>query len=634
MRIPEHIIDQVRTQSDIVDVIGEHVKLKRSNRNYLGLCPFHKEKTPSFNVNTERGIFKCFGCGKAGNVITFVEEYMHMGFVDAVRHLAARAGIEIPEERREDPTGELARKDAALRALREAADHYRAVLASSDGAPARAFYTRRGFSDEISEAFKLGAAPAAWDVTMNHLLARGFAIEHLVDAGLVITREDGKTYDRFRGRAMFAISDEAGRVVGFSARTLTDEPGVPKYVNSPQSIVFDKSRVLFGLDRAKRSITEHGAAILVEGQADVISMHQAGFTNTVASSGTSLTPEQLRLIKRYADTIILVFDSDEAGQKAMTRGVELGLAGGLDVKCVVLPPGTDPDSLLRGGGLDEMRTLLDGAVSWLTFQTDRFRAGGLLDDPVHQAKAVRTMLTWIASVPDALRHPFLVRDLADRFRLDERYLASELGRITRNPASPQRRDDDRAKSSAAPEPTEATPRIVAALLPPERELMRMALTVADGLPLLLNRYHVTEETFWSASGQRIFRRILIAEEEHGDVTQHILNDEDLTSDERREIADILFTTPAPSDRWQRFNVDVPIYDAERPIRDALLTIEIHRVHERIDQLTRLIESTVDLDEKKRHIFRLTSLIRRREELRKRFDDDPSDLTWLNADSAS
>ncbi len=630
MRIPSHIIDQVREQSDIVDIIGEHVKLKRTNRNYLGLCPFHKEKTPSFNVNTERGIFKCFGCGKAGNVITFVEEYMHMGFVDAVRYLASRAGIDIPEERRDDPTGELARKDAALRALREAADFYRSVLATSDGAPARAFYTKRGFGDAIAEAFKLGAAPAAWDATMQHLLSRGFAIEHLVDAGLVITREDGKTYDRFRGRAMFAISDEAGRVVGFSARTLTDEPGVPKYVNSPQSIVFDKSRVLYGLDRAKRSITEHGAALLVEGQADVISMHQAGFTNTVASSGTSLTREQLRLVKRYAEVIVLVFDSDEAGQKAMTRGIEIGLASGFDVRCVVLPPGTDPDSLLQGGGLDEMRTLLDGAVSWLTFQTERFRGMGLLDDPVLQAKAVRTMLEWISSVPDAMRHPFLVRDLAERFRLDERYLAAELARIGNRPAP----SAPPTSASKAPTQEDATPRIVAALLPPERELMRVALMRSDGMAVLLNTYHVTESTFWSASGQRIFRRILIAEEEHGDVTQHILNDDELTPDERRELADILFMSSAPSDRWQRFNVEVPSYDEKRPIRDALLAIEIHRVHERIDSLTRLIESTVDLDEKKRHIFRLTSLIRQREELRKRFEDDPSDLSWLNADSAS
>jgi len=229
-----------------------------------------------------------------------------------------------------------------------------------------------------------------------------------------------------------------------------------------------------------------------------------------------------------------------------------------------------------------------------------------------------------------MRHPFLVRDLAERFRLDERYLAAELARIGNRPAP----SAPPASASKAPTQEDATPRIVAALLPPERELMRVALMRSDGMAALLNTYHVTESTFWSASGQRIFRRILIAEEERGDVTQHILNDDELTPDERRELADILFMSSAPSDRWQRFNVEVPSYDEKRPIRDALLAIEIHRVHERIDSLTRLIESTVDLDEKKRHIFRLTSLIRQREELRKRFEDAPSDLSWLNADSAS
>jgi len=625
MRIPEHIIEQVRSQSDIVDVVGEHVKLKRTNKNYLGLCPFHNEKTPSFNVNPERGIYKCFGCGKAGNVITFVEEHMHMGFIDAVRYLAQRSGIEIPEEQRDDPTGELARRDAALRALRDAAEFYRTVLDSSDGAPARTFFTKRGFLPAIVDTFKLGAAPAAWDVGMKHLLSRGFTTEHLVDAGLVVTREDGKTYDRFRGRAMFAISDESGRVVGFSARTLRDEPGTPKYVNSPQSIVFDKSRVLYGLDRAKRSISEHRTAILVEGQADVLSLHQAGITAAVASSGTALTNEQLRLVKRYADTIVLVFDSDEAGQKAITRGIELGLSGGFDVKCVVLPAGTDPDSLVKEQGADVLTQLITNAPSWLEYQTERFRGMGLLDDAVQQAKAVRTMLEWISAVPDQLRHPFLLRDLASRFNLDEGVLGNEL----RN--RPQQRASAKGHVQQAPSLPD---RQVAVLLPQERELIRIALAVEDGLALLLNKYKLSAENFWSASGQRIYKKILIAEEEHGESVQALLNDEELSTDERREVADIMFAVSTPSGEWQRFNVEVPNYDVERPVRDALLSIEIHRLHHSIDETAQIIERTADVDERKRYMFQITSLIQRREGLRRRFDDDLTDLSWLHNDSAS
>ena len=636
MRIPQHIIEQVRQQSDIVDVIGEHVKLRKNNRNFIGLCPFHTEKTPSFNVNAERGIFKCFGCGKAGNVITFVEQHLHMGFVDAIRHLAQRSGIEIPEERREDPTGEFARQDNAMRALREATEFYQQILESSDGAPARAFYKKRGFTEQTCKDFRLGAAPAAWDTTMQHLLSRGFAIEHLVDAGLVITREDGKTYDRFRGRAMFAIADSGGRVVGFSARTLTDDPGQPKYVNSPQSIVFEKSKLLYGLDRAKRSIQADRTAIIVEGQADVITLHQAGITNVVASSGTALTAEHLRILKRFADAIVLVFDSDEAGQKAITKGIELGLAAGFDVRCVVLPQGTDPDSLVRTQGAEALRTLLSSAVSWLTYQTDRLRLTGQLDDATQQARAVRVMLEWIASVPDSLRHPFLVRDLAEAFRLNEQVLLEELRRVVTGASqrpvpvqvAPVAGTTSDRQGSLQPAPSLS---YRAALLPSERELIRIALTAPDGLAILLNEASITPEQFWSEGGRKIFRSIMVGQEEHGNAADHVLHDPSMSGDERREVADIMFGSSSPSVAWKNFDVEVPDYEVHRAIRDALLGIEIHRVHQRIDAATQALETMADVDQRKQQMFDIAHMIQLRERLRARFNHDPRDLTWLHAD---
>jgi DNA primase len=636
MRIPQHIIEQVRQQSDIVDVIGEHVKLRKNNRNFIGLCPFHTEKTPSFNVNAERGIFKCFGCGKAGNVITFVEQHLHMGFVDAVRHLAQRSGIDIPEERREDPTGEFARQDNAMRALREATEFYQQILESSDGAPARAFFKKRGFTEQTCKEFRLGAAPAAWDTTMQHLLSRGFAIEHLVDAGLVITREDGKTYDRFRGRAMFAIADSGGRVVGFSARTLTDDPGQPKYVNSPQSIVFEKSKLLYGLDRAKRAIQADRTAIIVEGQADVITLHQAGITNVVASSGTALTAEHLRILKRFADAIILVFDSDEAGQKAITKGIELGLASGFDVRCVVLPEGTDPDSLVRTNGAEALRPLLSSAVSWLTYQTDRLRLTGQLDDATQQARAVRVMLEWIASVPDSLRHPFLVRDLSEAFRLNEQVLLEELRRVvtgaSQRPAPAQGASSPVAVSEKANAGQQAPSlSYKAALLPSERELIRIALTAQDGLAILLNEAGITSEQFWSEGGRKIFSSIMEGQEERGNAADHVLHDPALSSDERREVADIMFGASSPSTAWKNFDVEVPDYEVHRSIRDALLGIAIHRVHQRIDAATQALELMADIDQRKQQMFDIAHMIQLREQLRSRFAHDPRDLSWLHAD---
>ncbi len=642
MRIPQNIIEQVRQQSDIVDVIGEHVKLRKNNRNYVGLCPFHKEKTPSFNVNAEKGIFKCFGCGKAGNVITFVEQHMHMGFVDAVRHLAQRAGIDIPDQEREDPTGEFARQDNAMRALRQAAEFYQNVLESSDGAPARTFFKRRGFTEQTCKDFRLGAAPAAWDATMQHLLSGGFAIEHLVDAGLVITREDGKTYDRFRGRAMFAIADSGGRVVGFSARTLTDDPGQPKYVNSPQSIVFEKSKLLYGLDRAKRAIQAERTAVLVEGQADVVTLHQAGITHVVASSGTALTPEHLRILKRFADTIILVFDSDEAGQKAITRGIELGLAAGFDLRCVVLPAGTDPDSLVRDKGADALRPLIADAKTWLTYQIDRLRLTGQLDDATQQAKAVRTMLEWIASVPDTLRHPFLLRDVAEAFRLNEQVLSQELQRIVsgssqRTAGLPAVRTQTPSADAPAPSTkpgAEKRTTYVAALLPSERELIRVVLMVPDALSIALHEYHITAEHFWSEGGRAIFRSILVGTEEQADASSHVLHDSTLTADQQREVADIMFAASTPSTSWKQFDVEVPGYEIHRTIRDTMLGIEIHRVHQRIDAATQMLETMADADERKRIMFRISNMIQHRERLRGAFSSDPLDLSWQHADQTS
>jgi len=642
MRIPPHIIDEVRLKSDIVDVVGEYVKLRHTSRNYLGLCPFHKEKTPSFNVNPERGIFKCFGCGKAGNVITFVEEHLHMGFVDAVKFLAQRAGIEIPEERREDPTGEYARRDNALRALREAAEYFQNHLASSDGAPARSFYTRRGFSEQTIADFRLGAAPASWDATMTHLLERGFAIEHLVDAGLVITREDGKTYDRFRGRAMFTIADDAGRVVGFSARTLTDEPGQPKYVNSPQTIVFEKSRLLYGLNRAKRPISQQRTAVLVEGQADVITLHQAGITTAVASSGTALTLDQLRILRKHADVIILVFDSDEAGQKAITRGIELGLAAGYDVKCVALPKGQDPDSLVRDQGARALQDLIVAAPSWLQFQTERFRSLGLLDDAAQQAKAVRVMLEWISQVPDGLRHPFLLRELSEAFRLNEQFLAAELQRLgSASQTHAPRYASQVVDRTATPEPGVPQPpreilepRTTAVMLPPERELIRIALATEHGLALILNEAGVTERSFWSESGRKIFRSIVVAEEEHGSAADHVIHDPSLTTDERRELADVLFAHATPSNVWKTFDVDVPDVDLIRIVRDALVKIEIHKTHQEIDRLTRAIDSTPDVDERKQFVYDITQQIQRRETMRRILETDAKDFSWQRGDQQS
>lgn len=635
MRIPDHIIEQIRSQANIVDVVGEYVTLKKAGRNYLGLCPFHKEKTPSFNVNQERGMYKCFGCGKAGNAITFVQDHLHMTFPDAVRHLATKMGIVIPEEEVEDPTGMTQRRDAARAALRAAAEFYRETLTSSDGAPVRSFYERRGFSADIQERFGLGAAPAAWDHLLTHLEGSGFTREHLEDAGLIIVKEDGKVYDRFRGRAMFAIRDDAGRVVGFSARTLSNDPDSPKYINSPQSMVFDKSRVLYGLDLAKRSIIEKKTAHVVEGQADVIAMHQAGFLTTVASSGTALTPDHVKLLKKYAETLVLVFDADNAGQKAMSRGIEIGLAGGMEVRCVVLPAGEDPDSLIHTQGVGAMQNLLDHAVPWMTYQTDRYKAEGALSDPVQQANAVRTMLTWIAEIPDRLRHPFFVRQLSELFVLDESTLLREFSTISKTAVA--RTVEHQPVRQTIPPSTsrERSPAPTQQILPAERQLFDVALNVDHGLALLLHQYQIDDNTFITPQGQRIFERIIIAEQEHHDVFAQLLEDDALTGEDRDLLRTIVASRRQPSDKWRTFNVELPDLETSKKVRDSLIDLVVHRLNLEILNQSARIEATSDELEKKRATAVINELLVRRHELRERkHDPNYHDLSWLDVDTAS
>jgi DNA primase len=362
----------------------------------------------------------------------------------------------------------------------------------------------------------------------------------------------------------------------------------------------------------------------------------------VASSGTALTPDQLRILKKHADVIILVFDSDEAGQKAISRGIELGLAAGYDVKCVALPAGQDPDSLVREQGADVLKDMMTHAPSWLQFQTERFRSLGQLDDAAQQARAVRVMLEWISQVPDMLRHPFLVRELSDAFRLNEQFLSAELQRLRSGSrqavqAAPSVQPAQHAAAMpGVPQPPREIlqPTTTAVMLPPERELIRIALSSEHGLAILLNEVHVTEKHFWSQSGRKIFRSILVAEEEHGNAAEHIIHDPSLTSDERRELADVLFAHATPSSVWKTFDVDLPEIDLLRVIRDALVKIEIHRTLQEIDVLTQQIEATPDMDERKRLVYMISQMFQRREELRRILESDTKDFSWLRDDSHS
>lgn len=392
-------LEQIRAASDIVDVIGSYVPLKRAGANFVALCPFHKEKTPSFNVNPHRQIFRCFGCGKGGDVFTFVKEYETLDFVEAVKRLADRAKITLEYEQGAGEQQSKQLKSTLLEIHEQIAQRWHnCLLNEAAGQIARDYLAKRGVSAEAIELFRIGAAPESWDDTVNWAKSKGHDLDTVEKAGLIIAKtEDGgqrteagdptsdlspptsglrprRHYDRFRGRLMFPICDEQGRVIGFSGRVLSGDEKTAKYVNSPETPIFTKSKVFFGLDKSKRAILDAGYAIICEGQLDLIACFMGGVQNIVAPQGTAFTDQHARILKRYGDEVVLCFDSDNAGQNAAVRALDHLLASGLAVRVAVVPAPHDPDSFIKANGADAFRQLIENAQGFFDYYLIRLCA--------------------------------------------------------------------------------------------------------------------------------------------------------------------------------------------------------------------------------------------------------------------
>ncbi|MCX8089992.1 MAG: DNA primase [Verrucomicrobiae bacterium] len=371
--IAPQTIERIRAANDIVEVISGYLPLKRAGANFVALCPFHREKTPSFNVNPQRQIFHCFGCHKGGDVFTFVMAYENIGFLDAVRRLAERARIPIEWERDSEAAAARHLKDVLLEMHEQIARRWHACLLNdAAGQAARDYLAQRGVPPEAVKLFRLGYAPDAWEDTVNWARSKGYDLALVEKAGLIIRREKAEGwYDRFRGRLMFPICDEQGRVIGFSGRVIAGDEKTAKYVNSPETPIFSKGRVFFGLDKARRAILDAGRVIVCEGQLDLIACHMAGVQNVVAPQGTALTAEHARLLKRYCEEVVLCFDSDEAGQNAAIRSLDPLLASGLAMRVAVVPAPHDPDSFIREHGGEAFRKLIAEAEGFFDFLLNR-----------------------------------------------------------------------------------------------------------------------------------------------------------------------------------------------------------------------------------------------------------------------
>lgn len=435
-RIPEELIDRIREASDIVEVVSEHVELRKAGRTFKGLCPFHNENTPSFNVNPDLQIYKCFGCGAGGNVFGFLQAIDRISFVEAVSFLAERNGIRV-ETQQAAPADDTS--DLLYRANDLARKYFCHMLSQPQSAKALAYLKDRGLSDAILERFGLGYAPAGWDGLLKMATKRGFTPPDLERAGLLSRRQNSEGYyDRFRDRVTFPIANPSGRTIAFGARTL-DPEGQPKYLNSPESPVYRKSAVLYGLDQTRDAIRKADRVLVVEGYMDLLSLVQAGVENVVASAGTALTDSHCRLLSRYARRVVLLFDGDEAGLSAALRGTEPLIASGMDTRVVALPDGHDPDSFARERGTDGLLAELDRARPALDFHLEQLGRRWDLKTVDGKSQAIEAVKPLLAQTQDAVRRDLLLRECAQRLGVGEEALRQQIGQQIRRQQTRQQR---------------------------------------------------------------------------------------------------------------------------------------------------------------------------------------------------
>jgi len=452
--IPEEVIEKILRTSNIVEVVEGYLPLKQTGKYYRALCPFHNEKTPSFTVNPERQIFYCFGCGEGGDVFRFLMRREGFTFPEAVRHLAERAGIPLPER------GRSRHGDGLLKLFelqRVACDYFRNALGGPEGAQAREYLARRGVGDDLVARFQLGYVGPEWEGLLRELTKRGFTPRQVETAGLVLPRQGGKGYyDRFRDRVMIPIFDSTGKIVGFGGRAMGDQQ--PKYMNSPETPIYRKGVHLYALHLASRAIREAKVALVVEGYFDAISLHTAGFPQTVAPLGTALTAEQVGLLRRYTGKVNLVFDPDPAGVQAAWRGLELLVAEEMGVGVVVLPQGKDPDTYVRECGREALAERLHAAQDMVDFLLARAEEQTGLEGVDEKAAAARQVVRLIALMPEGVRRAKYIQKLAERLGVSETSVVGELTRLASAVAAP----------GASPPPPPALP-------PVEKTLVQICL---------------------------------------------------------------------------------------------------------------------------------------------------------------
>jgi DNA primase len=564
--IPEEKITEIRERASIVEVISDFASLKKSGKNYLGLCPFHSERTPSFTVNEEKGIFHCFGCGAGGNIFSFLMRATHLNFPEAVKELAKRYGITLPQrELSEDEKRRRSLKARLFEINELAAEFYhRVLLTQKDGEEGRRYLTKRGLSEPIITEHRLGFAPAAWDSLALFLQGKGVPLNLAQDLGLIIPRKEGSSaasrpsfYDRFRCRVIFPILSEGGRVSGFGGRIIdsaTTEGSLPspKYMNSPESPIYSKGHMLYGLNAAKGPIREQGTALIVEGYMDLLSLYQEGIRNVVASLGTALTAAQVNLLGRYTRETVLVFDADEGGQKATQRSLELFLQEGISARVVSLPGGFDPDSFIRREKMDGFQRILHDALPVVEYMLEQALRRHGTQTVEAKVRTVRELMPALNRLQDPLEQSLYVERVASRLGLKESQIRAQL----------------RDKGTLAEEAVKASPR---APRGPVHERLLLQLMLLQGQAIQEVQGVLGADGFSDPRHKKLAQELMTLWETEKKVNvQELLSrvgDEDL----KTLISELLLAEES-------------VIDADRMLRDCLRKVRLSRVRQEIQHV--------------------------------------------------
>jgi len=645
MPIPDEKVEEVRTAVDLVEVAEDYVQLEQSGSRYMGLCPFHNEDTPSFSVDPDQNLYYCFGCQNGGDAFKFLQEIEGVGFLESVRMLADRYGIPLPEEETDpDAANE---REAILHTLRFAARFFYRQLTQTDrGRPALNYLRRRGFTPQTIKQFGLGYAPDAWDALLTAAEDEQLDPETLEKAGLVIERNDGSGYyDRYRGRIIFPIFSHIGKVLAFAGRILDpdDERDQPKYINSPETEVYHKKEVLYGLHQAKQAIRTTDEVLLVEGYTDVISLSQAGVGNVVASSGTALTEQQIGVLDRYAKRAVMLYDADEAGERAALRGMERVLEAGMGAYAVELPSGNDPDEYVQQHGGDAFREYVTEHRQDLpSFAYQRARRDGALETPEDRVDVQREIIESVARIPDPnLRREYVAHtsevtgvpdsDLfrmleeereqlerrAQRRRKREQTQARRAETETANAAAGEsRRPPNRGDAPPSSETTNGVAESSPTLLPEERVLFRLMLENGRRMVALVLG-HMGLDEFTEGASRQLARTLAEMYEEDNLRTQEILNGEHGEALQQLG-ASVMMDEHEASEHWaQKEDIPVPHLN-DRPYevaRSAMKFLKIDRVDEAIEAVReRMYQATQQGDDEE--VQRLQQKMMSLQELRK------------------